>query len=193
MRLAEKCISRWVIPNHRYSYDDIIACDGNYGILRPLRDLFRLNIATLLRKRGNTTFNRSVDMASCDMDVHRKIACCYYEHFCDEDPPADESQKAIYAKLSKSDDTSRSNLASKIARKREWDIDNATTLANRILTNVGKLKGTLSPYLRLHLFEIIHNAVPTRSRMRFFGGPDTCRLCGEHPETLEHLLKLLNV
>lgn len=174
MKLAERCISRWVVPNNRYSYEDAIACSGNYGLHRPLRDLFRLNIATQLRRRDDVSFSLPCDMASCNMDDHRQIACCHFHHLCNDDPPIRTSQSAIYKTLSEHDETPADNLASKIAKKRRWDRTNAEALSNRILDNIGKIKGALSPYLRHHLFEIVHNAVPTRYRMRFFGGSCLC-------------------
>jgi ribonuclease HI/exonuclease III len=188
MTIAERCISRWVIPNNRFSYEDVVACSGNYGLQRPLRDLFRLNIASQLRRRDDTTFTVPCDWRSRHMDDHRQIACCMYHHLCEVHPPVQASQTIIYRALSEHDGTPVANLTAKIARKRQWDRKNAEQLTDRVLCNIRKLKGELSPFLRHHLFEIVHNAVPTRHRMRFFGDPTLCRLCGKHPETMEHLL-----
>ena len=85
------------------------------------------------------------------------------------------------------DDTPTEALVRKFARRKKWDDSNARALVLRVVANVSALEFPLTPSLRHHMFEIVHNALPTRRRMSFFGGPTTCRLCHGEEESMDHL------
>ncbi len=76
----------------------------------------------------------------------------------------------------------------KICRTRRWDHANAKTLADRICRNVSAITAPLPSFLRTHIFELIHNGLPTKHRIRHFSNTDTlCSLCGVSDETIDHL------
>ena len=58
-----------------------------------------------------------------------------------------------------------------------------------VISNTCELPSSLPQALRYHAFELVHNAVVTRDRMKYHGlslKPE-CALCGELTETLAHL------
>ena len=89
---VERAIARWVIPNSRYQYEHLTTARNGVGIHRPLKDLFCLNVATLLRKVSDTGFQTPINMASCLMSKHRQIAACYFDHLCGVPAPVDADQ-----------------------------------------------------------------------------------------------------
>ena len=91
------------------------------GLSRPLRDIFRFNIASLLRKVDDPGYALPLDMASCDMQMHRQIATKYYHHLCEKMPEAGAGQSALYAALQEGDETPIDALSTKFAKRKGWD------------------------------------------------------------------------
>ena len=122
------------------------------------------------------------------MAMHRQIAARYYRHLCDMHPPPLESQSKLFNTLRTADDTPFLALVDKIRRTRGWDRTNAKALADKIRLNVSNITTPLPSFLRTHSFELIHNGLPTKYRIRFFSGTDTrCSLCDGPAETIDHL------
>ena len=64
----------------------------------------------------------------------------------------------------------------------------ALELATIIHTSTAALPSNLPASLRSHTFDLLHNAVPTRMRVRHFAGSHTrCALCNRLHESLAHL------
>ena len=189
MHDVERAIGKWVIPNSRFTFEHLTASPSQGGLQRPLRDLFRLNVAALLRSISIPVAdqNNALDLASCRMATHRLVALKYYVHICEESPADFTPQRDLYAKLQDRDETPKMTLVAKIARRKGWDQENAAILTDRILSNASSVDFCLTPYIRHHLFEVIHNAVPTRRRMDFCNMDTSCRLCGQAEETMAHL------
>ena len=185
---VERAIAKWVVANSRYKFEHLTASADKIGIQRPLRDLFRTNVATLLRNTPRVEWSAPLDMASCLMTTHRKIAACYYDHITGVPPPEMTSQRKLYQAMQEKDETPILMLGDKLAKRKEWDPGNGETLARRIVANARSIPVRLTPALRTHLFELVHNALPTKSRMKFFYQDRLCSLCGRSEETIDHLL-----
>ena len=120
--------------------------------------------------------------------MHRQIAVSYYRHLCDAHPPPLVTQSKLFNTLRDADDTPLQALVDKIRRTREWNYTNAKILADRISRNVSTITAPLPSFLRTHIFELIHNGLPTKYRIRHFSNTDTlCSLCGNSEETIDHL------
>ena len=103
-------------------------------------------------------------------------------------PPPNETQSKLFGTLRNADDTPSQALVDKIRRTRGWDHTNAKILADRICRNVSTITAPLPSFLRTHIFELIHNGLPTKHRIRHFSNTDTlCSLCGDSDETIDHL------
>ena len=97
------------------------------------------------------------------------------------------SQKKLYQAMQEKDETPILMLGDKLAKRKDWDSGNGVTLARRIVANARSIPVRLTPALRTHLFELVHNALPTKTRMKFFYQDWQCSLCGRSEETIDHL------
>ena len=73
---VERAIGRWVIPNSRYAFEHLTASTHLVGLARPLRDVFRTNVATLLSRKVRVEYVVPLDMSLCDMRIHTQVAAC---------------------------------------------------------------------------------------------------------------------
>ena len=58
-----------------------------------------------------------------------------------------------------------------------------------LVNNTMRLPNNLSPMLRNHAFDIVHNLLYTNHRSRRYSDQRNCRLCGADKEDLAHLWK----
>ena len=85
--------------------------------------------------------------------------------------------------------TALANKFNPADRERKLGKEQARFLAKTVIAHTRELPTSLPPALRYHAFELVHNALPTRDRMKYHveGLDVRCALCGEGVETVGHL------
>ena len=201
---VERLVSDWTIPGRRLKYDYLCAPTQAAGLATPLRDVYKSNIALLLR--GKSSFppppvapilsNNDPDRIVLEMKAtlpevhvyppvhesmhtttHLRAACDLFAGFADEEPPPDAECRALYGAMEGGDVTVESDLALKLrgrSGRAKRDRSSASSLASIILNNCKSLPHNLPRKLRNHLFLLVHNAVATRARS------------GWHPQAATH-------
>jgi hypothetical protein len=220
IRLVQKVktlITSWIVPAHRFTYEQLTAPTRTAGLCQPLRDVEKMNIAALLRGKSadeddrkymdlllSSPFSPSPASAVLVLPPNHTIAPSrrfnpklIWSHvqeaasrFClktDGPAPARCSAKKLYAAMMTEHDTI-SVLAAKL-NPRDYPIglELASELARNIMTNTRLLPARLPSDLRYHSFLLIHNALPTRHRESWRGWDTSCPLCNNGEETLAHL------
>ena len=198
-RDVERLLSTWLVPARRFRYDHLTAKTREVGLTQPLQDVFKLNIAALLRMRPSLP-KPSVgdagpayhwgDGASLHMDEHIQRAVYFFHALTDLHPSPGLEQKALYKTLRERDPTPLHTLAQK------WDVPGRSRYlgpvqslerAKRVVSKTKELPAKLPSKIRYHMFELVHNAVPTKVREAWRGHSPECPLCDSAPESIEHL------
>ena len=193
MSEVERSLARWCIPGRRFTYEHLTAPKQQAGLHQPLRDLFRTNISSVLSNKCATSLpdqQRQVRGFSMLMSEHLTKAAFSFHHLTEAWPLADASQKDLYKMLSSSDETHLVALADKLNPadpEKKIGKDASFALAKQICQRTSALPSNLPAGLRYHAFEIVHNAVPTRSRESWRGEVTSCPMCGGGTENLAHL------
>jgi ribonuclease HI len=189
----EDIISRWVIPGPRFTYDQLTARRQCAGIHQPLKDIFKVNIASILRHKPPSSphdLTSPVLHQSMLLANHLHKATRMYHSLVGTDPPSDTSQKDLHRILLENDETPLQALANKLnPNNPEKKIGPKASfeLATQICSYTSELPNNSPSALRFHSFELIHNALPTRAREAWRGQSQVCPLCNGDRETLAHL------
>ena len=204
---VERLISDWTVPGRRLKYDYLCAPTRGAGLATPLRDVYKSNIALILR--GKSSFpsppvptvavlvEPGMDVVyphvheSMHTDTHTCAASDLFSGFADAAPPLDTDCRALYGTMADGDTTVASELSLKLrgsSGRVKRDRTSASCIASIILDNCKGLPHNLPRKLRNHLFLLVHNALATRARTRWHHQAVThCKLCGGGTEDLEHL------
>ena len=198
---VESLISSWLVPANRFRYDHLTAKTREAGLTQPLQDIFKLNIAALLRMRptlpkplekGNGPGLHWGDGASMLMDEHIQRAAYFFHALTDLYPSPELEQKTLYKSLLERDPTPLHALAQKWdvpGRSRYLGPTQSLARAKLVVSKTSELPAKLPSKVRYHIFELIHNAIPTKAREAWRGHSLDCTLCGEAPESVAHLHK----
>ena len=191
---AESLICSWVVPGRRFRYDHLTAQTHCAGLTIPLVDIFKLNIATLLRGQATIQPPRPtrpfylIDGKSMLITEHVKKATSLYFELTRSTPPEDEAQRTLYDLMQKQDETSKVALISTLTPR--LGLTNANLAAGWVLDRCGLLPRSLPSALRTHSFRLIYNALPTRHRLDPLRSSFAlCVMCNQARETLAHLHK----
>ena len=119
-RDAERLISKWLVPARRFRYDHLTANTREAGLAHPLRDLFRVNLATILRKRSQlpspaetAPYYQWGDGASLLQVDHIQRATYFFHALTGTLPPVDSEQRDLHFTLQERDETPLYALAQK--------------------------------------------------------------------------------
>ena len=190
-KALEQMLVRWIVPYRMCGYDDLTRLPKLGGFCRPLKRLLALNVATILRHSQETLYQIPLDMSSLEMRIHKQAAACMYETWTGQAHPAAAPQRTLYSNLILADDTAKLSLCKKLARKLQCTAIDADAMVERIGTNLHKLY-THRPrqppsFWRAHAFLLIHNGIPTRTRLPYMHDDLTCLLCNRDRDNLTHL------
>ena len=154
-----RLVSKFVIPGQRLKYDYLTARTDEVGLHQPLHDIFKMNIARLLRGRLSLPplINggyASVDGDSMLMSDHLREAAARFHSLAGTLPNTDTDHRTLYALMARGDETVLELLKKKLqgpARDRRLDEESAALLATRTITNASRLPKNLPMLLRNHI------------------------------------------
>ena len=196
---VERLLTTWLVPARRFRYDQLTAKTREAGLTQPLQDIFRLNIAALLRMRPSLPKPSEGDAgpeyhwgngASLLVDEHIQRAVYYFHALTDLHPSPDLEQKTLYKSLLERDPTPLDSLAQKWdnpGRSRYLGPTQSLVRAKLVVSKTKELPAKLPSKIRYHVFELVHNAVPTKVREAWRDHTLNCPLCDLEPESIEHL------
>ena len=192
---VRSCLSLWLANGKRFSYEHLTSPTSSAGIQQPLRSIINANLAAILCRKTAAQLDHRDDSklspSSLLMSDHVSLASRKYSSCVDFPVAPDMRQDGLYKLLHAHDPVPLKALASKLNpadHERKIGKDQALILARAIISRTKELPASLPPAIRFHSFELIHNAVPTRMRMRFASESDImCSFCAAEPETLAHL------
>ena len=192
---VESLISSWVVPDWTpFSHDQLIAPTRSAGLVQPLRDHYKGNIAGILARREEVKQPRRVKPHFDPIKGHSMLisdhihkATVQYHHFAKASPMEDQTKKALLQALYLADETPRVALVAKL--KSSIGEAAAEEVVSTIHRNTRSLPANLPAGLRNHAFLLVHNAVPTHDRLKYAvpGVVNVCAFCGAGPDSLKHM------
>lgn len=198
-RDVENLISSWLVPANRFRYDHLTASTREAGLVQPLQDIFKINIAAVLRARNSLPKPRGDppqynwgDGASLVMQDHVQRAVYFFHHLTLSHPKDDSTQHDLFKLLQQRDETSLYALADKWNNPKRSNYlgeDQSLIRAKLVISHTKQLPARLPSRIRYHIFELVHNAIPTKVREQWREHSLICALCNQEPETIDHLHK----
>jgi ribonuclease HI len=186
---VESAIAKWVIPARRFKLEHLTAPTRDAGLRQPLRDLFKMNVCSLLARLkefpATITMPRNTTMLIKD---HVYMAYENYCHVLGESPEVGSPFKSLHKKMAADPNGILRSLSEKLDNK-EFRLGPSLSMeiATNILSATRMLPSNIPAELRTHCFLLVHNAVPTKLREKWRGHDCTCALCGKGEESLAHL------
>jgi hypothetical protein len=164
VKRVKQLATAWLVTQKRYRYDHMTAATAHAGLAQPLRDITKINIAAVLRNQDSIAQPPypKVDSKSLLISNHIYRATQIYHNMTRTVPAAEVEQRDLSAALHRLDKTSLNALAAKF--RKDWGASLGRSHAKRICRNTEKLPTSLLSCLRNHAFDIIHNALVTRTR-----------------------------
>ena len=146
---AERLIALWVVPANRFTYDQLTAPTRHAGLSEPLRDVYKANVAALLRRRDEDDTPLEVEakrITTLRIVEHVGEAAAAFRHLTEQVAPPDHSQKKLYKLLLQADETPLDALSDKLnPPNRRIGKEAALELANTIHDNTYALPARLPP------------------------------------------------
>ena len=193
---VEKLVAEWVVPGRRLKYDYLCSPTRALGLQQPLQDVYKSNVALVLRGQTNLPLLDEEKAADTDpgsmlISDHTRRAVALYTHLVGSPPPNDIERKSLYSAMTDADETVLYELKRKLqgsTSRRVRDSASAMDLAEIVMANSKLLPADLPARLRNHVFLLVHNALPTQARSRWHpAATAVCKLCGGGTEDLTHL------
>ena len=182
-------------------YEQLTCPTRSAGLAQPLQDITVLNIAGLLQHMPEVDIKQPpftrVNRHSMNYTDHGERAVQMYYTLTNEAPPPEAPIKELLSQLKKLStaplDALKTHVQQKHNREKAIDEKSAMLFAKQILTNTNKLPASLPAALRMHVFRMIRNALPTWGRIRYLfpRAPREkllCKLCNREQESILHLL-----
>ena len=178
-RDVEKLVTTWLVPANRFTYDRLTAPTRQAGLTQPLQDINHTNIVTLLRKRdtlpkptGSPPTYHWGNGASLKITDHIQRATYLFHALTDRHPETETDQKTLNTIMRKYDPTPFEALRRKFNTRGSSNYlgpEQSRVRAKAIVTNTMSLPASLPSRIRYHVFELVHNAVPTLAREKWRG------------------------
>ena len=193
-----KIITEWLGLANRYTFDQLTTHRRNGGLHHPLHNVNQLNLAAILSNlpEAPTMLEAKLPpkISSLCISKHISAAAAKFFAITDTKPTPETCQQNLSKTLHLNDDTPLRALAKKLNPadpEKTIGREAATSLATTITKNAQALPASLPRDIRNHIFKLIHNALPTKMRDRFYpenlGKNTSCSFCQEQPETIAHL------
>ena len=106
----EKLVAEWVVPGRRLKYDYLCSPTRALGLQQPLQDVYKSNVALVLRGQTNLPLLDEEKAADTDpgsmlISDHTRRAVALYTHLVGSPPPNDTERKSLYSAMADADET----------------------------------------------------------------------------------------